>query len=103
MITAILELRGVIRLQYAGLMADLPDPILQVEISEIGERTAEILAVVDAGGAVLVWADERERLLGALSRKGWSQDEALLARDIASGRLPSLDVLAGLPDAGTAG
>jgi hypothetical protein len=103
MITVILELGGVMRLRYRGLMTDLPDPILQVDISEYQERADEILAVVDAGGAVLLWDDKREWLLGALSRHGWPQEEALLARDIANGTLPPLDVLVREADAGTIG
>lgn len=92
MITPTLRFEGVLHVRYLGVM-ELPEPTLQIDISEYQDRAEEILAAVDAGGAVVVFDDERDRIVGVLSRAGWSQDEALLARDIASGRLPSLDEL----------
>jgi hypothetical protein len=52
------------------------------------------------GGAVLVYTDDREELLGVLTRNGALLDEASIAAMIDTGSLPPLAELLAMDDRG---
>jgi len=83
--------------QYARAMPDdpLPHPTKALTLNQIAERRDEVIAMLDAGGAILVFDNQENRQIGVLSRQQPLLDEASIAMMIDNGTLPPLSELTG--------
>ncbi len=59
-----------------------------------------VLGVLEQRGAILVYSDDREHRLGALTREQPLLDEASIAAQIDSGQLPPIAELIAMDDRG---
>jgi len=86
--------------QYARAMPDdnLPHRAKALTLNQIAERRDEVIAMLDAGGAILVFDNQENRQIGVLSRQQPLLDEASIAMMIDNGTLPPLSELTGSAD-----
>ncbi len=86
--------------QYARAMPDdtLPHPTKALTLNQIAERRDEVIAMLDAGGAILVFDNQFDHQIGVLSRQQPLLDEASIAMMIDNGTLPPLSELTGSAD-----
>lgn len=73
----------------------LPHPTKALTLNQIAERRDEVIAMLDAGGAILVFDNQENRQIGVLSRQQPLLDEASIAMMIDNGTLPPLSELTG--------
>jgi hypothetical protein len=78
----------------------LPHPSEALTISEIRDEQERVIEVLEQGGAVIVLTDDGQRRLGVLTRQQPLLDEASIAAQIDSGRLPPLADLIAMDDRG---
>jgi hypothetical protein len=69
----------------------LPRP--RLTLSEINGDYGKYLAELEQGGAILVYSDDRQALLGVLTRDPAMFGDARLAQQIEAGNLPPLEQL----------
>ena len=79
--------------RYHRHMANLPSPARALTLSAINADHAKCLAELEQGGAILVYTDDREALLGVLTRDPAVFGDARLAQQIEAGKLPPLEEL----------
>jgi hypothetical protein len=79
--------------RYHRCMATLPSPARNLTLSEINADYPKYLAELEQGGAVLVYSDDRQALLGVLTRDPEIFGDARLAQQIEAGHLPPLEQL----------
>jgi hypothetical protein len=77
----------------------LPHPSEALTISEIREEQERVIEILE-GGAVIVLTVDGGRRLGVLTRQQPLLDEASIAAQIDSGRLPPLADLIAMDDRG---
>jgi hypothetical protein len=87
---------------YHRVMSDdgLPHPTEALTLSALAVAAERVIAMLDQGGGVLVYTDDRERLLGVLTREPRLFGEAQMAAMIDAGTLPPLDELVAMDDRG---
>jgi len=87
---------------YHRLMCDdgLPHPATGMRLSQLREHQAEVLKMLEQGGAIIVHTDDGEHLLGVLTRDRRLLDEAAIAAMIDAGNVPPLDELIAMDDRG---
>ena len=78
----------------------LPSPVRSLTLSEIQAQHARVLAELEQGGAIRVYTDDHEQLLGVLTREPGLLDEADIAQLIENGHIPPLDELLAMDDRG---
>ena len=78
----------------------LPHPSEALTLSEIQQQLEHVLEVLEQGGAILVYSDDREHRLGVLTRQQPLLDEASIAAEIDSGQRPSIAELIAMDDRG---
>ena len=84
---------------YDRAMIDgLPHPSEALTISEIRDEQERVIDILEQGGAVIVLTDNGARRLGVLTRRQPLLDEASIAAQIDSGRLPPLTDLIAIDD-----
>jgi hypothetical protein len=74
-------------------MANLPSPARALTLSAINADYEKYLAELEQGGAILVYSDDRQALLGVLTRDPAVLGDARLAQQIEAGHLPPLEQL----------
>ena len=79
--------------RYHRHMANLPSPARALTLSAINADHAKCLAELEQGGAILVYTDDRQALLGVLTRDPAVFGDARLAQQIEAGKLPPLEEL----------
>jgi hypothetical protein len=79
--------------RYHRCMATLPSPARNLTLSEINADYPRYLAELEQGGAILVYSDDRQALLGVLTRNPEVFGDARLAQQIEAGHLPPLEQL----------
>lgn len=85
---------------HRGMDDGLPHPAESLTLGEIAERPGRVVELLDRGGAVLVYTDDRHVLLGALTREKPLLDEAVMAAMIDAGSVPPLAELLAADDRG---
>jgi hypothetical protein len=78
----------------------LPHPSEALTLSEVRDQQARVIAVLEQGGAIIVYSDDREHLLGVLTRDRRLLEEASIAAMIDTGHLPPLAELIAMDDRG---
>jgi hypothetical protein len=79
--------------RYHRHMANLPSPARALTLSAINADHGKYLAELEEGGAILVYSDDRQALLGVLTRDPAVFGDARLAQQIEIGNLPPLEEL----------
>ena len=79
--------------RYHRHMANLPSPARALTLSAINTDYAKYLAELEQGGAILVYSDDRQALLGVLTRDPAIFGDARLAYQIEVGNVPPLEEL----------
>jgi hypothetical protein len=74
-------------------MATLPSPARNLTLSDINADYQKYLAELEQGGAILVYSDDHQALLGVLTRDPAIFGDARLAQQIEAGNLPPLEQL----------
>ena len=69
-------------------------------LAQISADYPRVLAELEQGGAILVHSDDREALLGVLTRDPEIFGDARLAQLIEAGHVPPLDELLAMDDRG---
>jgi len=92
----------VTRRAYHRAMSEdgLPHPAEALNLSEIRDQQARVIAMLERGGAVIVYSDDGEHLLGVLTRHPALLGEASIAAMIDTGHLPPLNELTAMDDRG---
>jgi hypothetical protein len=85
---------------HRGVSDGLPHPSEALTVSEIREEQERVIDVLEQGGAVIVLTDDGARRLGVLTRQQPLLDEASIAAQIDSGRLPPIADLIAMDDRG---
>lgn len=78
----------------------LPHPAFAITVSELRDRLGEVRDALEQGGAVLVFTDARDDIIGVLTREQPLLDEASIAAEIDSGNLPPIAELIAIDDRG---
>jgi hypothetical protein len=79
--------------RYHRHMAHLPSPARALTLSAINANYAKYLSELEQGGAILVYSDDRQALLGVLMRDPGVFGDARLAQQIEVGNVPPLEQL----------
>ena len=79
--------------RYARCMANLPSPARALTLSEVNADYPRYLRELEDGGAILVYSDDRQALLGVLTRDPEVLGDARLAQQIEAGHMPPLEQL----------
>jgi hypothetical protein len=74
-------------------MANLPSPARVLTLSEVNADYQRYLRELEDGGAILVYSDDRQALLGVLTRDPEVFGDARLAQQIEAGHMPPLEQL----------
>jgi hypothetical protein len=74
-------------------MAYLPSPARALTLSEVNADYPRYLRELEDGGAILVYSDDRQALLGVLTRDAEVFGDARLAQQIEAGNMPPLEQL----------
>jgi hypothetical protein len=87
---------------YHRIMSDdgLPHPSEAQTLAEVRDQQARVIAVLEQGGAIIVYSDDREHLLGVLTRDRRLLEEASIAAMIDTDNLPPLAELIAMDDRG---
>lgn len=87
---------------YHRRMSDdgLPHPSEALTLAEIGQQVDRVKEMLRQGGAVIVYTDDRQALLGVLTGDRTLLDEASIAAMIDTGNLPPLAELLAMDDRG---
>lgn len=90
------------RAGYHRIMSDdgLPHPSEALTLSEVRDQQPRVIELLERGGAIIVYSDDRESLLGVLTRDRRILDEASLAAMIDTGHVPALAELIAMDDRG---
>jgi hypothetical protein len=72
-------------------MANLPSPARALTLSEVNADYQRHLRELEDGGAILVYSDDRQALLGVLTRDPEVFGDARLAQHIEAGHMPPLE------------
>jgi hypothetical protein len=78
----------------------LPHPAEALTLSEVRERQARVLEMLEQGGAIIVYSDDHQHLFGVLTRDRRLLDEASIAAMIDTGHLAPLAELIAMDDRG---
>jgi len=76
----------------------LPEPVRYITLSELDADPDAAIELLEAGGALLVLSNDRERYFGVLTRDRMVMDAAEISQAVESGRWPALDELVKLAD-----
>ena len=79
--------------RYSRRMASLPSPARALTMSEVNADYPRYLREFEDGGALLVYSDDRQALLGVLTRDPEVFGDARLAQQIEDGHMPPLEQL----------
>jgi hypothetical protein len=79
--------------RYSRGMASLPSPARALTLSEVNADYPRYLRELEEGGALLVYSDDRQALLGVLTRDPEVFGDARLAQQIEAGHMPPLEQL----------
>jgi hypothetical protein len=79
--------------RYSRVMASLPSPARALTLSEVNADYPRYLRELEAGGALLVYSDDHQALLGVLTRDPEVFGDAQLAQQIEDGHIPPLEQL----------
>jgi hypothetical protein len=79
--------------RYSRCMTSLPSPARTLTLSEINTDYPRYLRELEDGGTILVYSDDRNALLGVLTRDPELFGDARLAQQIEAGHMPPLDEL----------
>ena len=91
----------VARAAYHGGMDDgLPHPSEALSLAEIDADVERVTAMLAQGGAVIVLSNDREQLLGVLTRDPALLGDAQVAQLIDSGHVPPIAELLAMDDRG---
>jgi hypothetical protein len=71
----------------------LPSPARALTLSEVNADYPRYLRELEDGGALLVYSDDRQALLGVLTRDPEVFGDAQLAQQIEDGHMPPLEQL----------
>jgi len=74
-------------------MANLPSPARALTLSAVNADYKKYLAELEQGGAILVYSDDHQALLGVLTRDPAVFGDARLAQQIEAGHVPPLEEL----------
>lgn len=88
------------RVYHRAMSDGLPHPSEALTISEIRDEQERVIEILEQGGAVIVLTDDGARRLGVLTRQQPLLDEASIAAQIDSDRLPPLADLIVMDDRG---
>jgi hypothetical protein len=86
--------------EYHRAMATLPSPARALTLSEINSDYMRYLAELEEGGAIIVLSDDRQAVLGVLTRDPAVFGDAKLAQQIEDGHIPPLAELLAMDDRG---
>jgi hypothetical protein len=86
--------------EYHRAMSALPSPARALTLSEINAGYPRYLQELQGGGAIIVYSDDGEALLGVLTRDPAVFGDAQLAQLIEAGQIPPLDQLLAMDDRG---
>jgi hypothetical protein len=78
----------------------LPHPCEALTLSQVRDQQPRVIEMLEHGGAVIVYSDGQEHLLGVLTRDRRLLDEASIAAMIDTGHLPPLAELIAMDDRG---
>ena len=78
----------------------LPHPAFAITVGELRERLEEVREALDQGGAVLLFTDARDDIIGVLTAERSLLHEASIAAEIDSGYLPPIAELIAMDDRG---
>ncbi len=79
--------------RYSRGMASLPSPARALTLSEINSDYPRYLRELEDGGAIVVYSDDRQALLGVLTRDPEVFGDARLAQQIEAGHMAPLEEL----------
>ena len=79
--------------RYSRLVTSLPSPARTLTLSEINANYPRYARELEDGGAFLVYSDDRNALLGVLTRDPELFGDARLAQQIEAGHMPPLEEL----------
>lgn len=79
--------------RYSRCMEKLPSPARTLTLSEVNADYPRYLRELEHGGAILVYSDDRNALLGVLTRDPELFGDARLAQQIEAGQMPPLEQL----------
>ena len=87
---------------YHRIMSDdgLPHPSEALTLSEIAGQLDRVIAMLEQGGAVILYSDDQQQEIGVLTRDRRLLDEASIAAMIDTGHLPTLAELIAMDDRG---
>jgi hypothetical protein len=84
--------------EYARFMSDLPSPTRSLTLREIEEQHERVYRELEHGGAIRVYTNDSDMLLGVLTRDPRLFDAADIAQLQESGLIPPLDELVAMQD-----
>jgi hypothetical protein len=79
--------------RYSRGMASLPSPARALTLSEVNADYPRYVRELEDGGALLVYSDDRQALLGVLTRDPQVFGDARLAQQIEDGHMLPLEQL----------
>lgn len=78
----------------------LPHPSEALTLSELTDQLQRVLPMLKQGGAVIVYTDDQQQLVGVLTQDRRLLDATSVAAMIDTGHLPALDELVAMDDRG---
>ena len=78
----------------------LPHPAFAMTVGELRDRLQEVREALNQGGAVLLFTDARDDVIGVLTAQRSLLEEASLAAEIDRGHLPPIAELIAMDDRG---
>ena len=86
--------------EYARLMSELPSPVRSLTLAEIERQHDRVYEELEHGGAIRVYTNDMQHLLGVLTRDQRLLDAAGISQLIENGHVPPLDELIAMDDRG---
>ena len=78
----------------------LPHPAFAITVGELPDRLQQVRAALDQGGAVLLFTDAHDDIIGVLTAQRSLLEEASIAAEIDTGHLPPIAELIAMDDRG---
>jgi hypothetical protein len=86
--------------EYARLMSELPSPVRSLTLAEIERQHDRVYEELERGGAIRVYTNDMQHLLGVLTRDERLLDAAGISQLIENGYIPPLEELIAMDDRG---
>jgi hypothetical protein len=88
------------RAYHQGMDDGLPHPTEALTLADIEDERERVLSMLEQGGAVIVYSNDRQMRLGVLTRDPALLGEAQVAQLIDAGHLPPVAELLAMDDRG---